>query len=324
MTRKGAAICQVTPLFMCLPGGASFDPTAWIGHQVLMKAAQGNSWTNGNWGLLDTPGGSQSSAALAAMIAGVNGLPQCIDSAGVDTKPGNVASISAAFNVRLDIYENLPGNINYRTTAGFAPAENVTKGMKPGVIANGPNAGQLQCDSFSATPRDTRLGRDSDISNAVRFGNGQWDCTGYWTTAHPGISAPTGCTSTGGLSRYEVYLHEVTSGQISNTTGLSPAGDNGNPQCYSGTIPPTPTAVSQRINDRRIFTVAGVDCSTIAINGNTPNVPVHQYLSMFITEPAGTQGSTNGDVYMEIVGFSQGGGGGLVPIQLREWTELVR
>ena len=95
--------------------------------------------------------------------------------------------------------------------------------------------------------------------------------------------------------------------------------------CYSGgPIPPTPTTLSQRINDRRIFTVAGVDCSAIAINGNTPGVPVQQYLSMFLTEPAGTQGSTNGDVYMEIVGYSQAGGGGLVPIQLREWTELVR
>ena len=106
--------------------------------------------------------------------------------------------------------------------------------------------------------------------------------------------------------------------------------DNGDPtertpQCYTGgPIPPTPTAVSQRINDRRIFTVAGVDCSAIAINGNTPNVPVQHYLSMFLTEPAGTQGQTNGDVYMEIAGYSTAGGGGLAPIQLREWVELVR
>ena len=74
VARKGAAICQVTPLFMCLPNPATFDPNAWIGHQVLMKAAQGNSWTNGNWGLLDTPGGSQSAGSLANMIGGVNGL----------------------------------------------------------------------------------------------------------------------------------------------------------------------------------------------------------------------------------------------------------
>ncbi len=331
VAKKGSSQCQVTPLFVCLPGGASFDPTAWIGHQVLMKAAQGNSWTNGNWGLLDTPGGSQSAGALASMIAGVNGLPQCIDSGGVDTKPGNVASISAAFNVRLDVYENLPGNVNYQNTPGYAPAEHVQKGTN---------------QSASCTARPNWVGgsiprgfpRDADIISSggnTRFGNGQWDCATYWAQAHPGdtVNMPGACISTGGMTRYEMYLHEITSlankALIPDLSGLG--GDNGDPAahspiCYTGgSIPPTPTAPAQRINDRRIFTVAGVDCSAIAINGNTPNVPVQQYLSLFLTEPAGTQGRTNGDVYMEIVGFdTASGAGGLVPIQLREWTELVR
>ncbi len=327
VARKGQAICQVTPLFMCLPGGATFDPTAWIGHQVLMKAGQGASWTNGNWGLLDTPGGSQSSGALASMIAGVNGLPQCIGT-GVDTKPGNVASISPAFNVRLDMYENLPGNVTYQTTPGYPPAENVTKGR---VRTN------ANCNNYNLTPTQTELPRDADIistGGATRFGNGQWDCLGYWGRAHPGDTAnmPTGCTSTGGITRYEMYYHEVTHladkaliPDLTATGGEDGDSSGQSPICYTGgTIPPTPTAPSQRVNDRRIFTVAGIDCSTIAINGNTPNVPVLHYLSMFITEPAGTQGQTNGDVYMEIVGYDTAGGGGLVPIQLREWVELVR
>lgn len=328
VARKGQSRCQQTPLFMCLPGGASFDPTQWLGHQVLMKASQGNSWTNGNWGLLDTPGGSQSAGALASMIAGVNGLPQCIGTGGVDTKPGNVASISAAFNVRMDVYENLPGNVNYQATPGYPPAEHVLKGTN----------GTLAC-----TARPTWAGgsiprgfpRDSDISDAVRFGNGQWDCLTYWNQAHPGDTAnmPGACSSTGGMTRYEMYLHEITSqanrGLVPDLTSLG--SDNGDPNqrspsaCYTGgPIPPTPTALSQRINDRRIFVVAGVDCSSIAINGNTPNVPVQHWISMFLTEPAGTQGQTNGDVYMEIVGHESAGGGGLVPVQLREWVELVR
>jgi len=324
VARKGQAICQVTPLFMCLPNPATFDPNAWIGHQVLMKAAQGNSWTNGNWGLLDTPGGSQSAGALASMIAGTNGLPQCIG-VGVDTKPGNVASISPAFNIRFDMYENLPGNVNYKTTPGYPPAENVTKGKK---------RTNSNCNNYNNTPTQTQMPRDSNISNSNRFGNGQWDCLGYWNAAHPGDTAniPAGCTSTGGISRYQVYLHEIT--HLPNKALIpdltASGGENGDPSeqspiCYSGgPIPPTPTAPSQRINDRRIFTVAGIDCSSVAINGNTPNVPVQYYLSMFITEPAGTQGQTNGDVYMEIVGHDANGGGGLVPIELREWVELVR
>jgi Flp pilus assembly protein TadG len=325
VARKGQSICQVTPLFMCLPGGAAYNPTLWIGHQVRMKAPQGNSWTNGNWGLLDTPGGSQSAGALASMVAGSNGLPQCIGASGVDTKPGNVASISPAFNVRLDMYENLPGNVNYRNTPGYAPAENVTKGK----IRTNAN-----CDNFNNTPTQTELPRDSDISDANRFGNGQWDCLGYWNRAHPGDTAniPPGCSSTGGLTRYEVYRHEIfhlaNKALIPDLTTQAPAGEDGDSAtsgCYTGgPIPPTPTAASQRINDRRIFVVAGVDCSAIAINGNTPNVPVLHYLSLFLTEPAVTQGPDNGMVHMEIVGYDQAGGGGLVPIQLREWVELVR
>jgi Flp pilus assembly protein TadG len=323
VARKGQAICQVTPLFMCLPNPATFDPNAYIGRQVLMKAAQGNSWTNGNWGLLDTPGGSQSAGSLANMIAGTNGLPQCIGT-GVDTKPGNVASISPAFNIRFDMYENLPGNVNHRNTAGYPPAEHVLKGRTPT---------NNNCNNFNLTATPRGFPRDPDISDANRFGNGQWDCLTYWNQAHGGsANIPTGCSSTGGITRYETYLHEITAlpnkGLIPDLSGSG--GDNGDstertPLCYQGgPIPPTPTAPSQRVNDRRIFTVAGVDCTTVAINGNTPNVPVLHYLSMFITEPAGTQGQTNGDVYMEIVGSDANGGAGLVPIQLREWVELVR
>jgi Flp pilus assembly protein TadG len=321
VARKGQAVCQVTPLFMCLPGGASFDPSQWIGHQVEMKAPQGGSWTNGNWGLLDNPGGSQSSPALASMIAGSNGLPQCIGT-GVDTKPGNVASISPAFNVRLDMYENLPGNINYRTTPGYAPAENVIKQKY---------ATNASCRNFADVTSTTKMGKDTYIDPVTRIGNGQWDCLTYWNTNHPnGPAAPAGCGAPAAttLTRYETYLYEITNNIIPDTTqdyGAPPQGENGRPSCYAGgPIPPTPTAPSERINDRRIFVVAGVDCSTIAINGNTPNVPVLHFLSMFLTEPAVTQGANNGDVYMELVGHDANGGGGLVPVQLREWVELVR
>ncbi|NWG91251.1 MAG: hypothetical protein HXY21_01915, partial [Parvularculaceae bacterium] len=333
VARKGQAVCQVTPLFMCLPGGAAFNASNFIGHQVQMKAPQGGSWTNGNWGLLDTPGGSQSSPALASMIAGSNGLPQCIG-AYVDTKPGNVASISPAFNVRLDMYENLPGNINYRTTPGYPPAENVVKAL----IRQQPTqpATDQRCRNFDPASPAAKMGEDTAFDSTTRLGNGQWDCATYWSTNHPtGPSAPTGCgaaTSTT-ISRYEVYLYEVTNNVIPNTwngatgeDGRSGAPPNGASAtgCYAGgPIPATPTALQNRWQDRRIFTVAGLDCTTLSINGNS-SVPVVQYLTMFLTEPAITQGASNGDVKMEIVGYSANGGGGLAPIQLREWVELVR
>lgn len=324
VARKGEAICQVTPLFVCLPGGASFNPANYIGSHVLMRAGGGGgSWTGGNWGLLDTPGGSQSTNALASMIAGSNGLPQCIGTS-VDTKPGNVASVATAFNVRLDMYEN-PQSSGFRTQPGYAPAENVGKGRAP----------NANCNNWNTTARDTKMPVDPAVTNANRFGAARapWNCTTYWSTAHPtgfpgAGAAPTGCTTTSTLTRWEVYRHEIlgaaNKANVPNTTGASPAGDNGNPTCYTGgPIPPTPTAQSQLVNDRRIFSIAGVDCSTLG-NGNQSNVPVLMYLSMFIIQPTVTTGGNQGDVYMEIVGHSENGGGGLVPVQLREWVELVR
>lgn len=323
VARKGQSICQVTPLFVCLPGGPNFDPATSIGRQVLAKAGGGGGWTDGNWGLLDVPGGGniQNLPAISQMIAGTNGLPQCVNAAGVDTAPGAKDAVTTAFNVRFDMYEN-PHAAGYRGL--HAPAENVTK-------AKSPNA---NCNNFSNTPRVSRLPRDTNINQSNRFGNGVWDCDAYWNAAHPGdtLNRPAACNSTGGMTRYEMYRHEIFGlpgkALIPNTTAASPAGDNGNPSCFNGpTIPPTPTATSQLVNDRRIFVVAGVDCQTYEsiLNGNGRGIPVQLFLSLFITEPAVTAGGQEkGDVYMEIVGFDQGGGGGLVPIQLREWVELVR
>lgn len=324
VARKGQAICNVTPLMMCSPDEANFNPDDWIGRQLLLKAGSGSgpgSWAPGNWGLVDAPNGSQSTTALGEMIGGISGLPVCLDSSGIDTKPGNVASIRTAFNVRFDMYENphFGGNgANApRNSPNFPPAENVTKGL---VGKNGGGCSKYEPPNnpVHRLPRDSGL--DPDCSDAsCRFGSGDWDCASYWLLAHGG-TPPTGCSNPATMTRYELYRYEIENGIPNTRSGNN--GENGNPTCYGGTVPPTPTDINDRINDRRILTVAVVNCGEYGVKGNSQDVPVEHYISVFMTEAVAD--TSDNDLYVEIVGHSQAGGGGLVPVIEREWVEVVR
>jgi hypothetical protein len=76
--------------------------------------------------------------------------------------------------------------------------------------------------------------------------------------------------------------------------------------------------------------VAGVNCDPtnggVSITGSATNVPVHQFVTMFITEPVVDNGSTNGlDIYAEIIGsaHSNGGSGGLAGV-IHDVVQLYR
>ena len=158
----------------------------------------------------------------------------------------------------------------------------------------------------------------------LETGNGTAQIIGRRRTPN-GPAAPAGCLSPGAttMSRYDTYLHEVTTSIIPDTTGDAPPGDNGNPVCYNGgPVPPTPTLPADRINDRRMFTVAVLNCVQHGVAGNSSNVPVEYYLSAFMTESVASP--PDDDLYLEIVGSSASGGNGAVPIRLNEWVELVR
>lgn len=314
VARKGQALCSTTPLFMCLPDPVNFTIGNWLGKQVISKAGpsgNGQNWGPGNWGLLDAPNG-QGVSSLVPFIASENGLPICIGAGTVNTAPGDKAPVYAAFNVRFDMYEKQASG--FRNQVGYSPAENVVKGMVP---QNG------DCTKkYNNTALPTAMPKDTTFNG--NFGNGQWDCASYWSTNHPnGPAAPSGCGAAGAttLTRYDIYYHEITKGVIPNTLAIG--GDNGNPTCVqSPNAPkPTPTIPSQKFTDRRILTVAGVDCTNNVVNGNSPSVPVMLYLAMFMTEAVD---GNQGDLLMEFAGSSEAGGSGPVPIQLHDWVELVR
>jgi hypothetical protein len=102
-----------------------------------------------------------------------------------------------------------------------------------------------------------------------------WDCAGYWSTNHSGVSAPTGCTSTASITRYSVYQWERANNAI------PPAGT-------PSKNTPTTTA------ERRLAYIAIYNCS----GGTVPE----GFLKTFMIEPA--QGKSVKTGFVEVLGMA--------------------
>jgi hypothetical protein len=73
----------------------------------------------------------------------------------------------------------------------------------------------------------------------------------------------------------------------------------------SGLVPNSTTP------DRRRVSVAVVDCLANNVKGSSTGVPVEKWVDVFITEPSLARARTSdGDMYVEIIGESVAGGSG--------------
>ena len=71
-------------------------------------------------------------------------------------------------------------------------------------------------------------------------------------------------------------------------------GENGNPQCYGGTVAPNDTP------DRMLLAIAIVNCLDDGpLNGNEDDVPTIGFAKVFLTEPVGAPPDMS--FYLEIV-----------------------
>ena len=333
VARKGRAVCQVTPLAVCNPAeategaGAAFDPADYYGRQILVReTGPGSQWAPGNFGFLSVPGFGNGAQGLANAL-GIGGAPICFG-AGVETEPGQTNGARNALNTRFDLYEN-PFAKSKSDDPNFAPAENVVKGYD----TTG-NANQF-CNNPSVAdpatyPQIRKLPRDTDLSEANRFGNGEWLCADYWQAVHPGVTAPTGCgtiagSPTSSITRFEVYRYEIDNDLIPNgTTGPAASQpERGEPFC-SSSAPVSPVA-GDLSTDRRIITMAVINCVEYSVQGRS-NVPAEAYMNGFLTEPVNTTPGDpeKGDIVLEVVGSSVIGNGGIAAVRTRDWVEVVR
>ena len=311
------AVCKFTPLFICNPYA---DQSTLLQHLdnwdsdpdrrkliILKKWAGNGQLSPGNFGFLQPatgPGASNLKASLGLVDPGT-----CFSQSGVNLQTGNIASARDAINTRFDLYD---GSFNNKSNDPlYRPAENVIKGY---TVQHGnacSNQNQLDPTNALALPLDTAW---TDLgSAAARWGNGQWDCNAYWDMNHGNRNGnytddagkPAGCSDPANttLSRYELYRDEVTGG-IPNKSNLNPKGENGNPQCNTGSVSDSP--------DRRILYAAVLNCPPA--NGSADNLPVLAFVKMFITQPMSKNNNScnpnndptcetdTGDLFVEVIG----------------------
>jgi Putative Flp pilus-assembly TadE/G-like len=304
-------VCQVTPLFVCnpheLPGmgyeqatraleEAVGDPS--VRRRLIRLRQYGNSlepYVAGDYGFLLPAllGGEmvEVTDALARVHPGI-----CFALRGVNFRPGYVATVGEALNVRFDIYER--SMISRRNDNNYRPAENVRKGYVGG--GAGSCTGNAANNWPIGSPPQQATGLPLDRTWPYmdgRMGQGNWDFQTYWQVNH-GADGRTTPTINGSLannatppSRYSVYRYEIEQGFVGDR---SPGGETGVPACFAG------GELSNK-PDRRMLHAAVINCLSLGLAGSAQsNVPVAAFGKFFLTLPL--QRSQT-DLYVELVGL---------------------
>lgn len=190
-------------------------------------------------------------------------------------------------------------------------------------------------------PRDVchAVSQDGDCARG-RIGNGTWDRDLYffvnhgslYTTAAAGVPdnnwqtisslaafATTRGITLSNITRYQVYLWEIDSNNLGSRSAgtyqrVNPQGNPvgqpatlysyASPQCAIG------LGASETQLDRRLTSMAVVNCSAEDVQGQTKNVNVTKWVEVFFVEPSIARPRTSaGDVYVEIVRVTDAGEG---------------
>jgi Flp pilus assembly protein TadG len=232
----GSGICQVPPLMFCAPTN-DFPTSSDIGKGVrLQPGPTTGAWAPGDYGYLDFGNGA---SGLSTNLASNQSNQGCFDnSGGIQTEPGNKASVTKALNSRFDIYEPSVSACD-PSTGDYCPAANVRKDFarkevfayknlaypvnagnpNPPLPANYPT--NAICGTTPAAPAATvalslfdqnvaanGFTRDTchiDSTCTTNFGNGTWGVSAYFSANHPSATVPTGAAAT----RYSVYKWEL-------------------------------------------------------------------------------------------------------------------
>ena len=276
---------------------------------LLRSGGQGAAWGPGDFGFLDVTAAGFDSAGPCAGLTGANqtrcllgatgALTQCFSQRGVDTEPGQKVGIeNSAYNIRFDIFS---GSMNSRRNdANYPAAPNVIKGIVPR------GGGSCIGNNSNPSPNTMGLPRDNcfytaNCANGNRFGDGNWSARrALYGTTNYGVANPHPTA----LTRYAYYRAEITAaGGGASATRILPAGraESGRPQCTNRQSPDP---------DRRVVIAAGIDCTANPIQGRTSNIPVNEFVRLFLTEPVGAGSGNSFDIFAEVVGSAETGSSG--------------
>jgi hypothetical protein len=305
-------VCQFPPLFVCNPyetGDATYegatralqvamaDPRSRSRLLRLHQYRGDNQYAAGDYGFLDAATLARDDRSLIDALA-IARPAACFLQSRVNIRPGSVASVREAFNVRFDIYEGqmLPN----KNDSNYRPAENVRKGYVGGACRAVPAT-----DWPIGSPPNQATGLPLDRTwpdPAGRMGAGDWDFATYWQVNHSGDGR--GPPSVNGVPasnanpppRYDVYRYEIEHGLVSDR---SAGGETGAPACYGGDQP------AAAIPDRRILYAAVINCRSLGLDAGAHwNIPVAAFAKFFLTLPLARSQT---DLYVEPVALVRPG-----------------
>lgn len=347
MAGLSSSVCKVPPVMMCNPA-ESTDPSFNIGNYIgkglrLVANDGGANYAPGNFGYLETNAGN--GAQATAQTLGREDVPgDCVATDGVTTKPGVQVSVLDALNTRFDVYANGLNNACGNGKALCPPSANSRKDVMLNTNANscsngcpyqaGGGNGWKQAPnpylpSSATTPLTaveysvlSPMGYPRDMCHAVsvtgsclggRTGDGNWDRAAYFGTntenysSVPTIGEMITMFGTATPSRYQVYRYEAAN----SASRLQPQAQGG--MTAYGQPAPSSSAgvpVGGASPDRRVLSVAIINCTAENVQGRTVNVDVVNWIDVFLVEPSLPRARTeNSDVYVEVIGQTSLGGG---------------
>lgn len=326
--------CDITPLMFCIPSGWSATQATSIGDGILLRSGgQGTAWGPGDFGFLDV-----SASAVGSTCAGLNGakligcligaegnVTRCYAQRGVTTEPGQKVGLeNAVFNTRFDQFSGVMNQ--YKNSAAYTVAPNIISGQVPNGACGWNNASASS--NSMALPHDDCFG----TGGCSRFGDGAWDYDTYIDWNHGDRNGVLDAGEDASLTphipaayagtRYGVYLAEIENAKTAGLPGgaiLSGRDETGIAQC-SANVSTNPK--------RRVVIAAAIDCTAHPVAGSTTNVPVEEFVELFMTEPVGSGvGSPPSfDLWVEVIGsvgvsgYGAAGNGGV----FRDVVQLYR
>ncbi|RWI92709.1 pilus assembly protein TadG-related protein [Mesorhizobium sp.] len=330
-------VCDFTPVYICNPYEGTADTIYSVAANpvkrrrlIELRQQGGNTAQNspGNYGFLQPPDGSSGADVIRDMIAKTKSAA-CYNSRGVSLRPGFLATVRDALNVRFDVYNGaMNGNKN---DPDYAPGVNVRKGYQTsgkggGSACNADLASPPDPSQFEAFPNDDcSLG---GCTNDNRIGNGWWDFNTYWntnfaTTANPvtvpkplGADGATPASNSNQPTRYSVYRYEIAQGIVGHPSN---GGEVGTPACSSNSVSNP---------DRRIIYGAILNCQALAAAGlmgggsSSPPLPVEAFGSFFITQTV--ESGPDQTIRVELVDVTGREGQGTLDKFLRDEAQLYR
>lgn len=335
----GEAYCKTPPIMICNPEETATntnfnaDDYEGVGLRLVSVGASGG-WAPGNFGYLDTGGGSNGAPGLREGLGWGTPPGNCLEANGLDTKPGATVTVTDSINTRFDIYTNVSC-----PTGGTCPSSlnSVKDLVRPANASGGGNScamhpnqgwqqaanayGQGSIPSSASVPLPTTttpgaMGHPRDMCHAVdpavagacltAIGDGNWDRDAYFRTNYRRADGTywTGGTGTGswqdntGLpadaKRYDVYIWEIEN-----------VGDLVDGVTVLGTTP------------------AGATGSTLVAHG-APVCSTAQGMGAGVdpTDPAELRPDRRKIVVAVVNCLEQGVNGNSVNVQVKDWIEV--